>query len=55
MHNSKTNSLMEKKAIEVDCNIPKSVLIDFVLAFVTVFAVEHFSTFLYIPNLGNLL
>ena len=44
---------MEKKTIEADCNIPKSVLIDFVLAFVTVFAVEHFSTFSYIPNLGK--
>jgi hypothetical protein len=44
---------MEKKTIQVDRNIPKSVLTGFVLAFLTVFAVEHFSTFSYIPNLGN--
>lgn len=43
---------MEKKTIQVDKNIPKSVLIGFVLAFVTVFAIEHFSTFSYIPNLN---
>lgn len=42
---------MEKKTIQVDRNIPKSLLIGFVLAFVTVFAIEHFSTFSYIPNL----
>lgn len=44
---------MEKKTIQVDRNIPKSVLTGFVLAFLTVFAVEHFSTFSYIPNLSN--
>ncbi|MDR6158623.1 hypothetical protein QF023_002139 [Chryseobacterium sp. SLBN-27] len=44
---------MEKKTIQVDRNIPKSILTGFALAFVTVFAVEHFSTFSYIPNLGN--
>jgi hypothetical protein len=44
---------MEKKTIQVDRNIPKLVLVGFVLAFVTVFAVEHFSTFSYIPNLGK--
>ena len=44
---------MEKKTIQVDSNIPKSLLIGFVLAFLTVFAVQHFSTFSYIPNLGN--
>lgn len=44
---------MEKKTIQVDRNIRKSVLTGFVLAFLTVFAVEHFSTFSYIPNLGN--
>ncbi|MCA6068975.1 hypothetical protein JI747_017550 [Chryseobacterium sp. RG1] len=43
---------MEKKTIQVDKNIPKSILIGFVLAFLTVFAVEHFSTFSYIPNLN---
>ncbi|MGU3375082.1 hypothetical protein [Chryseobacterium sp. M5A1_1a] len=44
---------MEKKTIQVDRNIPKSVLIGFALAFATVFIVQHFSTFSYIPNLGN--
>lgn len=44
---------MEKTTIKVDKNIPKSVLIGFVLAFLTVFIVEHFSTFSYIPNLGK--
>lgn len=43
---------MEKKTIQIDRNIPKSILIGFILACVTVFAVEHFSTFLYIPNLN---
>ncbi|MCS4301809.1 hypothetical protein [Chryseobacterium sp. BIGb0232] len=43
---------MEKKTIQVDKNIPKSILIGFILAFLTVFAVEHFSTFSYIPNLN---
>ena len=43
---------MEKKTIQVDSNIPKSLLTGFILAFVTVFAVEHFSTFSYIPNLN---
>jgi hypothetical protein len=44
---------MEKKTIQVDRNITKSILTGFALAFVTVFTVEHFSTFSYIPNLGN--
>ena len=44
---------MEKKIIQVDRNIPKSVVIGFILAFVTVFTVEHFSTFSYIPNTGQ--
>lgn len=44
---------MEKKTIQVDRNIPKSVLTGFVLAFLSVFAVEHFSTFSYIPNLNT--
>jgi hypothetical protein len=44
---------MEKITIQVDKNIPKSVLIGFILAFLTVFAVEHFSEFSYIPNLGK--
>lgn len=44
---------MEKKTIQVDKNIPKSVFIGFVLAFVTVFVIQHFSTFSYIPKLGK--
>lgn len=44
---------MEKTTIQVDKNIPKSLLIGFLLAFLTVFAVQHFSTFSYIPNLGK--
>ncbi len=44
---------MEKTTIQVDKNIPKSVFIGFILAFLTVFAVEHFSKFSYIPNLGK--
>lgn len=43
---------MEKKTIQIDKNLPKSVLIGFVLAFLTVFAIEHFSSFSYIPNLN---
>ncbi|WP_291888337.1 hypothetical protein [Chryseobacterium sp.] len=45
---------MEKKTIQVDSNIPKSVLIGFVLSFLTVFVVQHFSTFSYIPNMSTL-
>lgn len=44
--------MKEKTIIQIDRNIPKSILIGFVLAFLTVFAVEHFSTFSYIPNLN---
>lgn len=44
--------MVEKTTIQIDRNILKSVLISFVLAFLTVFAVEHFSTFSYIPNLN---
>lgn len=44
---------MEKKTIQIDRNIPKSVLTGFILAFLSVFAVEHFSTFSYIPNLAK--
>ncbi|WP_343659621.1 hypothetical protein [Chryseobacterium sp.] len=43
---------MEKKTIQVDKNIPKSIIIGFILAFLSVFAIEHFSTFSYIPNLN---
>jgi len=44
---------MEKTNIQVDKNISKSLLLGFVLAFLTVFAVNHFSKFSYIPNLGK--
>ncbi len=44
--------MKEKTTIQIDRNIPKSILIGFVLAFLTVFAIEHFSTFSYIPNLN---
>ncbi|UTX47163.1 hypothetical protein [Chryseobacterium sp. MA9] len=44
---------MEKKTIQVDKNIPKSIIIGFTLAFLTVFAIEHFSTFSYTPNLNT--
>lgn len=44
---------MEKKTIQVDRNIPKSLLMGFILAFVTVFVIQHFSTFSYIPKLGK--
>lgn len=43
---------MEKKTIQVDKNIPKSIIIGFILAFLSVFVIEHFSTFSYIPNLN---
>lgn len=43
---------MEKKEIQVDKSIPKSILIGFVLAFLSVFVIEHFSTFSYIPDLN---
>lgn len=44
--------MKEKTTIQIDRNIPKSILIGFLLAFLTVFAIEHFSTFSYIPNLN---
>ncbi|WP_241285472.1 hypothetical protein [Chryseobacterium arthrosphaerae] len=44
--------MKEKTTIQIDRSIPKSILIGFVLAFLTVFAVQHFSTFSYIPNLN---
>lgn len=44
---------MEKKEIRVDKNIPKSILKGFILAFLTVFIIEHFSTFSYTPNLNT--
>jgi hypothetical protein len=44
---------MEKKTIQVDKNISKSVLIGFILSFATVFVIQHFSIFSYIPNLSR--
>lgn len=44
---------MEKKTIQVDKNIPKLVLIGFILSLATVFVIQHFSTFSYIPNLSR--
>jgi len=44
---------MEKKTIQVDHNILDSIMLGFVLALLTVFAIEHFSTFSYIPNLST--
>ncbi|WP_428070390.1 hypothetical protein [Chryseobacterium gambrini] len=44
--------MKEKTTIQIDRNILKSILIGFILAFLTVFAIEHFSTFSYIPNLN---
>ncbi|WBV61673.1 hypothetical protein PFY12_06010 [Chryseobacterium camelliae] len=45
--------MKEKTTIQIDRNIPKSILTGFILAFLTVFASEHFSTFSYIPNLNT--
>lgn len=44
---------MDKKEIQIDKNIPKSIFIGLLLAYITVFTVNHFSTFSYIPNLGK--
>jgi hypothetical protein len=44
---------MEKTTIQIDRNVPKSILIGFVLSFLTVFVIEHFSTFSYTPNLNT--
>lgn len=44
--------MKEKTTIQIDRIIIKSILVGFVLAFLTVFAVEHFNTFSYIPNLN---
>ncbi|MFY1046659.1 hypothetical protein [Chryseobacterium sp. GP-SGM7] len=45
---------MEKKTIQVDHNILDSIMLGFVFALLTVFIIQHFSTFSYIPNTSNL-
>lgn len=44
---------MNKKILNIDHNILDAVMLGFVFALLTVFAVEHFSTYSYIPNLGK--
>ncbi|WP_185145490.1 hypothetical protein [Chryseobacterium sp. G0201] len=45
--------MTEKKEIQIDKKNSKSIVVAFILAFLTVFAIENFSTFSYIPNLGK--
>lgn len=45
--------MTEKTDIQIDHNILDSIMLGFVFALLTVFIVEHFSTFSYIPNLGK--
>lgn len=45
---------MEKKTIQVDHNILDSIMLGFVFALLTVFIIQHFSTFSYIPNTSKL-
>ncbi|THV56764.1 hypothetical protein [Chryseobacterium candidae] len=45
--------MVEKKNINIDNNILDSIMLGFVFAVLTVFIVEHFSTYSYIPNLGK--
>lgn len=45
--------MKEKKNIQIDQNILDSIMLGFVFALLTIFVVEHFSTFSYIPNLGK--
>lgn len=44
---------MNKKILNIDHNILDAVLLGFVFALLTVFVVEHLSTYSYIPNLGK--
>ncbi|WP_419488768.1 hypothetical protein [Chryseobacterium bernardetii] len=44
---------MEKKTININHNVLDSIILGFTFALLTVFAIEHFSTFSYIPNLSN--
>jgi hypothetical protein len=44
---------MKKKIITIDTNIIDSIMLGFVLGLITLFVIEHYSTFSYIPNLGR--
>ena len=44
---------MKKKIINIDTNIIDSIMLGFVFGLITLFAIEHYSTFSYIPNLGR--
>jgi len=44
---------MSKKILNIDHNFVDTLMLGFVFAFLTVFAVAHFSTYSYIPNLGK--
>lgn len=44
---------MEKKTIQIDHNVPKLIMLGFVLSILTVFTVEHLSKFSYTPNLNT--
>ena len=45
---------MERKEIKIDAGIIKRIIFAFVLAFITVFVVEHFSSFSYVADTSNL-
>ncbi len=42
-----------KKTITIKKDIPKSIIIGFLVSFILVFTIEHFSDFSYIANTGN--
>lgn len=44
---------MNKKILNIDHNFVDAVMLGFVFALFTVFVVEHFSTYSYVPNLGK--
>lgn len=44
---------MKKKIITIDTNIVDSIMLGFVIGLITLFAIEHYSIFSYIPNLGK--
>lgn len=45
---------MDKKEIQINRGVLSRVLLGFLLAFITVFIIEHFSSFSYIPDTSNL-
>ena len=47
-------SNMERKEIKIDAGIIKRIILSFILAFITVFVVEHFSSFSYVADTSNL-